>query len=1118
MKRKITFLIAVAVMLLTMLGHPLAIFATNASYVFNTTDGLNSLGITIPSNSSGTELGNNTYTVGQITMSSTDGGTATRVWNSSGKYTLRVYTGKSGGANGTLTFAASQGFIITGISVSGSGTLTTSVGSYSNNTWTGMENTVTFTCTSNATITTITVTYVPTHTLTYSATSGGSITSVQYGTTNIASNTQFGEGLTLNIVASASDGYNFNGWTATGTGYSFGNAGAISTTFTMGTTDIALTANFVSVASPNIVISGGGISENALALTKTAHGNQTLSVAFNNMTGYTSPSIALFDDSGCSTPFSGNWFSASLTGTTITYNASANTGTERTVYMQVSATYSASTIYSNVVAITQAELPQLSTPSITAITVGNNKATPTWSAVDNASSYTIDYATNSAFTSGLNTINNITSGTDITGLTNGILYYFRLKAVGDGTNYRTSEWSTTTSATPNNITTITITRSNFATGKNGYGTYDVTGLSIEGKIYAYQDNGTSIQTKNDAPNGANVRNTTAVPGVIKSVTITKASGSDRSWTVRLGNSGLTSSSDGTKLGNSQTVSTNYTWNVVSSDNYCYFLFNVASGATNIGSFEIAYVPKDYHVTYKANGGTGADQVYYFNEDETVTAVANPFTKPTDCTFASWNTAADGSGISYAANATFDMPDENVILYAQWNRTIPDEITTNTTINLGETATKTSLTISSGVLTVNGILNVSGTLTNNGTAANLVIEDGGQLICSNSVAATVKKTITDPTKAEDYGHWYTISSPVHKDGEDHVVISETNLISMAPDYDMFYLDEAQGKWINQKTSGTGFSNMYVGQGYLYRNNGTDLVITGNTNSGDIEYTLTKDGSGDIAGFNLIGNPYPYDINLKHITYNSGSNLIGFYRLSNAGAWGSELGETEPIHSYEGFLVQSDEDDKVATFHETAQRGAKSNGDNIKFMVANSQYEDVAYALFDKGFGLSKINHRNADIPKLYINQEDTDYAIATMSDDTKSFNLNFKAMTTGKYTLSYKADGNFSYLHVIDRLIGEDVDMLLEGEYSFIASPIDSENRFIVRLEYSAGSEISESSIFAYQSGNDIIVNGEGELQIFDMMGRRVLTQYVSGVETINLQLNGVYIFRLNEKTQKIVVK
>ena len=422
---------------------------------------------------------------------------------------------------------------------------------------------------------------------------------------------------------------------------------------------------------------------------------------------------------------------------------------------------------------------------------------------------------------------------------------------------------------------------------------------------------------------------------------------------------------------------------------------------------------------------------------------------------------------------------------------------------------TSVVVESGVtLTFTG--------ENKGTAENLIIEDGGQLI-ANSVLATVKKTIADPTKVDDYGHWYTISTPVHKDGEEHVVISETNLISMDPDYDMFYLNEKTGKWINQKASGTGFANMNIGQGYLYRNDGTDLVITGKTNSGNIDYKLTKGGSGDIAGFNLIGNPYPHDITLKHITYSKGDNLTGCYVLSNAGGWGSQLAENATISSYQGFLVQADVDDKVATFHETAQRGAKSNNDNIKFIVANSQYEDVTYALFDEGFGLSKINHRNADIPMLYINQNNEDFAIATMSDDTKSFNLNFKAMTTGKYTLSYKAKGEFNYLHIIDRITGEDVDMLLEGEYSFIASPNDSNNRFIVKLGYNAANN-ANNDIFAYQNGNDIVVEGEGELQVFDVTGRQVKTQRINGVQTINLNTQGVYIFKLNDKVQKVVVR
>lgn len=544
-----------------------------------------------------------------------------------------------------------------------------------------------------------------------------------------------------------------------------------------------------------------------------------------------------------------------------------------------------------------------------------------------------------------------------------------------------------------------------------------------------------------------------------------------------------------------------------------YIYNNNAFGSEITKFEI----------YASNGGSSTATVgIYFSSTAFSTNPTGAYT---------WTSLSSGIGADAVIDVSSSIPDNTKYFYfvstnSDKNAQVQLRITYLAPVYYTRIYPSGPVTPEDDLEIITPTVISDGTILNMGThelslgvGGSLTIEDGGQLICSNSVAATVKKTIADPTKAEDYGHWYTIATPVHKDATDNVVISETNLTTMgASNYDMFYFDEAQGTWINQKTSGTGFSNMYVGKGYLYRNNGTDLEITGNTNTGDIEYTLTKDGSGDIAGFNLIGNPYPHDINLKHITYSKGENLNGCYVLSDAGAWGSQLADDATISPYQGFLVQSDEDDKVATFHETAQRGAKSNGDNIKFIVANSQYEDVAYALFDKGFGLSKINHRNAAIPMLYINQEDTDYAIATMSDDTKSFNLNLKAMTTGKYTLSYKATGTYSYLHVIDRLTGEDVDMLLEGEYSFIASPIDSENRFIVRLEYSAGSEISESSIFAYQSGNDIIVNGEGELQIFDMMGRRVSTQYVSGVETINLQLNGVYIFRLNEKTQKIVVK
>lgn len=405
--------------------------------------------------------------------------------------------------------------------------------------------------------------------------------------------------------------------------------------------------------------------------------------------------------------------------------------------------------------------------------------------------------------------------------------------------------------------------------------------------------------------------------------------------------------------------------------------------------------------------------------------------------------------------------------------------------------------------------------NKGTAENLIIEDGGQLITNSSIPLTYKKQITSAAKD---GGWYTISTPVHTASNTFLTPGsvENLILDPATNYDFFYYDEASHTWMNYKQSAF---NLNIGQGYLYRNNGAELHFAGYSNQATyyekaLSYASTED---KLKGFNLIGNPYPQNITMSDVTVNNEGALSGGYVLSESGAWSADVAAT--IAPTQGFLVQIDKTGVTARITKPAG-GAKSRSDRdyLKFIVANSQYEDAAFALFEEGYGLNKIDHRNSDIPMLYIPKDRDIFAIATMDNSTQSFNLNFKAKTTGKYTLSYEATGEYSYLHVIDRLTGEDVDMLLEGEYSFIASPSDNENRFIVNMRHSNNAENSENSIFAYQNGNDIVVNGEGELQIFDVMGRMVGSQRINGVQTINIPLRGVYIFRLNEKTQKIVVE
>lgn len=77
------------------------------------------------------------------------------------------------------------------------------------------------------------------------------------------------------------------------------------------------------------------------------------------------------------------------------------------------------------------------------------------------------------------------------------------------------------------------------------------------------------------------------------------------------------------------------------------------------------VPK-HTVSFDANGGTGSMSPLVVNEDEATPITTNAFTRE-DYTFNGWNTAADGSGTSYAdgADITVDAVMGDTTLYAQW---------------------------------------------------------------------------------------------------------------------------------------------------------------------------------------------------------------------------------------------------------------------------------------------------------------------------------------------------------------------------------------------------------------------------------------------------------------------
>lgn len=145
---------------------------TLARFKYNDADWLDAQSITKPASGNGTNLTGSTQTVDEIALSSTDGSTATRVYNSSSAYDLRVY--KNGGS---FTLSASDDYIISKIAVTESGVASTATfgtdaanvsvscgtktGNTKNVTWTGLSQDVIFSaCTANTLqVGTITVFY-----------------------------------------------------------------------------------------------------------------------------------------------------------------------------------------------------------------------------------------------------------------------------------------------------------------------------------------------------------------------------------------------------------------------------------------------------------------------------------------------------------------------------------------------------------------------------------------------------------------------------------------------------------------------------------------------------------------------------------------------------------------------------------------------------------------------------------------------------------------------------------------------------------------------------------------------------------------------------------------------
>ena len=407
---------------------------------------------------------------------------------------------------------------------------------------------------------------------------------------------------------------------------------------------------------------------------------------------------------------------------------------------------------------------------------------------------------------------------------------------------------------------------------------------------------------------------------------------------------------------------------------------------------------------------------------------------------------------------------------------------------------------------------------NTNASNLLIEDGGQLICNNDVAATVEKNITgygddNTTKTG----WNFIASPIV--AEEGIAPTATMLSNT---YDLYQLNNTV--WENYKPTTGNVNpefNLFNGKGYLYANS-EDVTLEF---AGAIKPYAANANTVTLAdGWNLVGNPYTRNV------YSS----LPYYKITTTDGVDAITAVTvasEAIAPCTGIVVNSTGTSSVA-FNTSAGEWATNNNGNLQMTVAQqvtnrgtATIEDNAIVSFNEGNQLEKF-YFGSPKANIYIQQGAEEYAIVN-AEAQGEMPVSFRANEDGQYTLTVKPEGvEMNYLHLVDNMTGMDVDLLQTPSYTFNAKTTDYESRF--RLVFAANNEdgvSTGSTTFAFFSNGSWIINNEGEatLQVIDLNGRILSSETINGSVSTSLNATtGIYMMRLisgdNVKTQKVVVR
>ena len=431
-----------------------------------------------------------------------------------------------------------------------------------------------------------------------------------------------------------------------------------------------------------------------------------------------------------------------------------------------------------------------------------------------------------------------------------------------------------------------------------------------------------------------------------------------------------------------------------------------------------------------------------------------------------------------------------------------------------------------------------------------------------------------TDEEQHNWWVTgddtqVDQVVGSYFPDHIELAKKADGTTPVGWDIYSFFEPQYHWINLKRNSashfhydmndenihenivyTNETTFEPGKGYMMAvETDSYLANSGMLNNKDFTVNLTyQSPEEDEKGCNFLGNPYHAYFDLDAFfnnTTNAGNGISSAwvyiaesddYVPYAKGASSNPLLPSGALHPFQGFFVKVTGDctaqftKSMATTEQDNSyfRGSHENYPLVNLFAYNEagqrDFVVVEFNRPEKGGATKMTAQRRAPFTLTAQDGQD-EYTILFNDQNTKRVPIRFATTEDGTYTMQWETyHGTFNKLLLIDNITGTTCDMTTNDHYTFEGRATDFANRFYLVVNATDVDEFDadgDYNNFAYFNGSEWIVNGQGQLDLIDMTGRVLHSEYLAG-ESNRVSFGnvaaGVYVIRFGNKAQKIVIK